>query len=95
MFPRINESSFENFVADAADAAEATSSAREAESTWVPPPPMPPSPELSVSPPPPSPPPMLVLNDYESSSASGLFSVVNAREIILCAMIAVLWRRYE
>ena len=69
--------------------------AREAETTWVPPPPMPPSPEPPVSPPPPSPPPMLVLNDYESSPASGLFSVVNARAIILCAMIAVLWRRYE
>ena len=89
--PGIDESSLESFAADAAEAAEATAAAREAETTWVPPPPVPPSPEPPVSPPPPSPPPRLVLNDYESSPASGLFSLVNARAIILCAMIAVLW----
>ena len=72
-------------MADAADVAEATSAVREAETTWVPPPP---SPEPPLSPQPPSPSPGLVLNDYDSSPAGGLFSVVNARAIILCAMIA-------
>ena len=86
--PGIDESSLESSAADAAEAAEATAAAREAETTWVPPPPLP---EPPVSQPPPSPPPRLVLNDYESSPASGLFSLVNARAIILCAMIAVLW----
>jgi hypothetical protein len=86
--PGIDESSLESFAAAAAVAGEATSAAREAETTWVPPPP---SPQPPVSPPPPSPPPRLVLNDYESSPATSLFSVMNARAIILCAMIAVLW----
>ena len=86
--PGIDESSLESFAAAAAVAGEATSAAREAETTWVPPPP---SPQPPPSPPPPSPPPRLVLNDYESSPATSLFSVMNARAIILCAMIAVLW----
>ena len=88
--PGIDESSLESFAADSADAAEATSAAREAETTWVPPPPIPPSPFPPISPPPPSPPPVLVAQDYESP-ATRVVGELHAEAIILCAMIAVLW----
>ena len=88
--PGIDESSLESFAADSADAAEATSAAREAETTWVPPPPVPPSPEPPVLPPPPSLTPILVRQD-DKSPATRVVGELHAEAIILCAMIAVLW----
>ena len=71
--PGIDASSLESFAVDAGVAAEATSAAREAETTWVPPPTMPPPPEPSVSPPP------LVLTEDDSSAWR---ATVNA--LVLC-----------
>jgi hypothetical protein len=87
--PGIDESSLESFAADSADAAEATSAAREAETTWVPPPPpsaTPPSTSNTTnvtSPPPPPPPPpnrLIFSGDYESSATR--YSVVTA--LVVC-----------
>jgi hypothetical protein len=83
--PGIDASNLETFAADAAEATEAISAAREAETTWVPPPPIPTSPF-----PPISLPPVLVTQDNESP-ATRLFSNELAKNILLCAMIAVLW----
>ena len=76
--PGIDASSLESFAVDAGVAAEATSAAREAETTWVPPPTMPPPPEPPVLPPPP------VLIDDDSSAWR---ATVNA--LVLCAIAVV------
>ena len=77
--PGIDATGLDSFAVDAAVAAEATATAREAETTWVPPPPMPPPPEPPASPPP----PVLVEDDSSAWRAT-----VNA--LVLCAIAVVL-----
>ena len=95
LIPGIDASSLESFVTDAAIVADATSVATEAATQPPSPPPLLPPPALesppsSPPPSPPLPPPRLVVNDYDSSPASGVFGVRKTRAIILCAAIAAL-----